>query len=99
MLALGEEGEPAKSLLRQLTCSRRRATRAAAATLGGRRVGPLRSQQEAMKAGKELLLEEIKRQFRQVLLELVPSAGTQLLLTHLTRDQRRRSSGRLLRGL
>jgi hypothetical protein len=57
MLALGEEGGPAKSLLRQLTCSRRRATRAAAAMLGGRRVRPLQSQQEAMKAGKELLLE------------------------------------------
>ena len=61
MSALGEEEEPAKSLLRQLRCWRRRATRAAAAMLGSPRIRPLRPQQEEeMKAGKELLLEEFK---------------------------------------
>jgi hypothetical protein len=92
-----------KSLLRQLRLSRRPATQAAAAAaamLGGRRVRPLPSQEEeAIKAGKVLLLEEKSHSqsinHRRVVRQL------RVINCTLTRkrDQRRRSSGRLLRGL
>lgn len=90
-----------KSLLRQLRLSRRPATQAAAAMLGGRQVRPLPSQkEEAMKAEKELLLEKQSSQsINHSSRARCRSAARHQLYTHPYRDQRRRSLGRLLRGL
>lgn len=81
-------------LLRQLSSSRRRAIQADTVMLGGRRIRPLPSQQEeAMKAGKELCWE------RSIFYPSVMATQLALSGAHLTKDQRRRSSSRLLRGL
>jgi hypothetical protein len=71
---------------------------AAVAMLGGRRVRPQPPQQEGgMKAGKELLLGAGLKSVNWFLDRV--GLRQQEIPTHHAQDQRRRSSGRLLRGL